>query len=139
MNCPKCTTELVQKFYKGVMEVESCPSCRGMWLDFDELDKLEDVAFDEDSQKGSLIHFQKKTDFPCPHCQTKLDEFRYRLYELKLDTCFENNHGFWLDAGEDERVMEIMNRRSLEIKRKVSAEMEWKQTLKKMHSLFRKK
>ena len=122
-----------------MMEVESCPNCRGMWLDFGELDKLEDAVFDDDSHKGSLIHFQQKTDFPCPHCGVKLDEFQYRLYDLKLEMCDENKHGFWLDAGEDERVIEIMNRRSDEIKRKISAELEWKQTLKKMHTLFRKK
>lgn len=138
MTCPKCNAELVKKSYKGIMEIESCPNCRGMWLDFVELDKLEDVVFDKDSQKGSLIHFQKKTDFHCPHCGTKLDEFQYRLYDLKLDTCFENHHGFWLDAGEDERVMEIINRRSQEMIRKISAETEWKQTLKKMHSFFKK-
>lgn len=138
MNCPKCNSELIKKFYKGMMEIESCPNCRGMWLDFNELDKLEDVVFDEDSKKGSLIHFQKKTDSLCPHCGTKLDEFQYRLYDLKLDTCIENNHGFWLDAGEDERVTEIMNRRASEMKRKADAESEWKQVLKDMHSFLKK-
>jgi Zn-finger nucleic acid-binding protein len=138
MNCPKCNTELIKKFYKGMLEVDSCPNCRGMWLDFDELDKLEDIVFDEDSQKGSLIHFQKKSEFPCPHCGSKLDEFQYRLYNLQLDTCIENSHGFWLDEGEDERVMEIMNQRSEDMKRKVNAEIEWKETLKKMHSFFKK-
>lgn len=122
-----------------MLEVDVCPNCRGMWLDFDELDKLEDMVFDEDSQKGSLIHYQKKTDFPCPYCSAKLDEFQYRLYELQLDACIENSHGFWLDMGEDERVMELMNRRSQDVKRKVNAETEWKQVLKNMHSFLKKK
>ena len=52
MKCPKCGTTLVKKFYKGMMEVECCPNCRGMWLDFDELDRLEDVAFDQDEYKS---------------------------------------------------------------------------------------
>lgn len=138
MNCPKCNAELITKFYKGMLEVDSCPQCRGMWLDFDELDKLEDVIFDEDSKKGSLIHFQTKTTYPCPHCGTMLDEFQYRLYDLKLDACVENSHGFWLDAGEDERVAEIMERRLSEMQRKSTAENEWKQVLKNMHSFFKK-
>ena len=54
MNCPKCNADLVKKYYKGMIEVESCPNCRGMWLDFNELDKLEDVIFDDDPHKGSL-------------------------------------------------------------------------------------
>lgn len=138
MHCPKCNAELIKKYYKGMLEVDSCPQCRGMWLDFDELDKLEDVIFDEDTKKGSLIHFQKKTEYPCPHCESKLDEFQYRLYDLKLDACLENSHGFWLDAGEDERVAEIMERRLSEMQRKSTAENEWKQVLKNMHSFFKK-
>lgn len=116
--------------------MDSCPNCRGMWLDFNELDKLEDVIFDEDEHKGSLVHFQTRTEFPCPHCGMLLDEFKYRLYDLKLETCAENNHGFWLDAGEDERVMEIMQKRAGDMQRKINAETEWKQILKGMHEFL---
>jgi Zn-finger nucleic acid-binding protein len=139
MNCPKCNSELTKKYYKGMFEVDSCPNCRGMWLDFNELDKLEDTAFDDDLHKGSLIHFQTRTEFSCPHCGEQLDEFQYRLYDLRLDFCTKNNHGFWLDAGEDERVMEIMQKRASETQRKISAEAEWKQMLKGMHAFLEKK
>jgi Zn-finger nucleic acid-binding protein len=139
MNCPKCSTELVQKFYKGMLEVDSCPNCRGMWLDVNELDKLEDVIFDDDARKGSLIHFQRKTEFRCPHCEGLMMEFQYRLYNLNLDYCSEHAHGFWLDAGEEERVMEFMGRRAGDVERKANAEMEWKQVLKNMHSFLKNK
>ena len=139
MNCPKCNAELVQRSYKGMFEVEVCPQCQGMWLDLHELDKLEDTAFADDARKGSLIHYQNKTTFPCPHCGKPLDEFQYRLYDLKLDACTEHNHGFWLDAGEDERVIESMKHRSHDIKRKINAESEWKKILKNMHSFLDKK
>lgn len=139
MNCPKCNSELTKKFYKGMFEVDACPNCRGMWLDFNELDKLEDVVFDEDAHKGSLVHFKTQTEFLCPHCGAKLDEFQYRLYDLKLEACTVNDHGFWLDVGEDERVMEIMNKRAGDWERKITAESEWKQVLKGMHSFFEKK
>ena len=138
MNCPKCNTELVKKYYKGMIEVDACPECRGMWLDSLELDQLEDTAFDDDAHKGSLVHFQSSTHYPCPHCGNGLDEFQYRLYDLKLDYCAANDHGFWLDAGEDERVMEIMRQRAKDIQRKLDAENIWKQTLKQMHSFLKK-
>lgn len=121
-----------------MIEVDSCPNCRGMWLDSPELDKLEDTAFDDDPHKGSLVHFQSKTSYPCPHCGNGLDEFQYRLYDLKLDYCASNGHGFWLDAGEDERVIEIMHQRAKNIQRKLDAETTWKQTLKEMHSFLKK-
>lgn len=139
MNCPKCNSELTKKYYKGMFEVDACPNCRGMWLDFNELDTLEDVVFDDDMHKGSLVHFQTRSEFPCPHCGSMLDEFQYRLYDLKLDACTTNEHGFWLDAGEDERVMELMQKRASETQRKISAEAEWKQMLKGMHSFLEKK
>jgi Zn-finger nucleic acid-binding protein len=119
------------------MEVDCCPNCRGMWLDFDELDRLEDVVFDDDLHKGSLIHHETETYYSCPHCESKLQEFQYRLYDLKLDTC-RNGHGFWLDAGEDVRVMGIMAIRAAEIQRKVDAESEWRGVLKQMHAFLKK-
>jgi Zn-finger nucleic acid-binding protein len=119
------------------MEVDSCPNCRGMWLDFDELDRLEDTAFDQDSLKGSLMHRETRTDLPCPHCGQALVEFQYRLYSLKLDFCPHNEHGFWLDAGEDERVLEIMRQRSSEMRRKREVETEWRAMLRQMHEAFK--
>jgi len=137
MNCPKCNGILVKKSYKGIIEVDACPNCRGMWLDFDELDRLEDVSFDQDEYKGSLIHRKAETEYHCPHCEAKLQEFQYRLYDLRLDYC-ENGHGFWLDAGEDVRVMGIMAVRAAEIQRKVDAETEWQSILKRMHAFLKK-
>lgn len=137
MKCPKCKTTLVKKSYKGMMEVDRCPNCRGMWLDFDELDRLEDITFDRDEYKGSLVHRETATNYPCPHCESKLREFQYRLYDLRLDTC-EQGHGFWLDAGEDVRVMGIMANRAAEIERKVDAESEWRGVLKSMHAFLKR-
>ena len=139
MICPKCGTELVQKFYKGMIEVDSCPNCRGMWLDVNELDRLEDIAFDDDTQKGSLIHSQKTSEHPCPRCGSRMFEFQYRLYDLRLDYCNENDHGFWLDAGEEERVLCLMHQRAEGIHRKMDAEQEWKQLLRNMHAFLKKK
>lgn len=139
MNCPKCNFALTKKYYKGMIEVDACPSCRGMWLDFDELDKLEDVVFDDDARKGSLVHFQSKTNYPCPQCGAGMEEFQYRLYDLRLDTCAENGHGFWLDAGEDERVMSLMRQRALDIQRKLDAESEWRQALKGIGTFLKKR
>ena len=137
MKCPKCATQLTKKSYKGMMEVDCCPNCRGMWLDFDELDRLEDVAFDKDEYKGSLVHRETETSYVCPHCESNLQEFQYRLYDLRLDTC-QNGHGFWLDAGEDVRVMGIMAIRAAEVQRKVDAEFEWRGILKSMHAFLKK-
>ncbi len=137
MNCPKCAGPLAKKYYKGMMEVDACPVCRGMWLDFDELDRLEDSAFDDDSRKGSLLHRVSATASACPACSAALMEFQYRLYDLRLEAC-PQNHGFWLDAGEDERVLEIMRARAGQVKRQTSVEQNWRQTLRDLHDFLKK-
>ena len=39
MNCPNCNTNLLMTERQGV-EIDYCPTCRGVWLDRGELDKL---------------------------------------------------------------------------------------------------
>jgi Zn-finger nucleic acid-binding protein len=128
---------LVRKAYKGMMEVECCPQCRGMWLDFHELDRLEDMAFDQDEHKGSLFHRKERTAYLCPHCEAHLIEFQYRLYDLKLDYC-ENQHGFWLDGEEDARVVGIMANRAAGMARNVDAEAQWRGILKAIRAFLKR-
>lgn len=39
MNCPSCVKPLQMTERQGV-EIDYCPSCRGVWLDRGELDKI---------------------------------------------------------------------------------------------------
>ncbi|HNU47618.1 MAG TPA: zf-TFIIB domain-containing protein [Bacteroidia bacterium] len=56
MKCPNCTTtDLVMSERQGV-EIDYCPTCRGVWLDRGELDKIIDKAVSNDS---SQQHYQK--------------------------------------------------------------------------------
>ena len=132
MKCPKCDAELEKKSYKGI-EVDFCPNGQGMWLDHEELDELEDKAFEEDELKGSLMISSTTSKYQCPHCQSQLKKFNYRLHSLELEYC-ENGHGFWLDSGEEERVLELMKAREEDMQRKFDAESEWQKTLKKLRS-----
>ena len=132
MKCPKCSSQLSTKTYRGI-EVDQCDSCKGMWLDYDELDQLEDQAYSADELKGSLIVSDNPTKYPCPHCNTPLRRFQYRLNDLQLEYC-ENKHGFWLDADEEKRVLQLMKEREKAMKRKFKAEAEWDGTLKRLRS-----
>ena len=44
--CPKCGAELIPVPYRGI-ELDKCPRCQGVWLDFGELDQVvaEDKGF----------------------------------------------------------------------------------------------
>lgn len=39
MLCPVCSVELNIRYHQNV-EVDTCPKCRGVWLDRGELDKI---------------------------------------------------------------------------------------------------
>ena len=47
MHCPKCGQKLAAEHY-GSVEIDLCPSCRGLWLDANELETI--VA--SESQRG---------------------------------------------------------------------------------------
>jgi Zn-finger nucleic acid-binding protein len=90
------------------IEVEYCPSCRGMWLSRQELEELEDEVFGfGDDEKGTLVFNATASSRKCPQCSKPMKRFKYRLYDLEMDFC-EDGHGFWLDVDEDKRILELM-------------------------------
>ena len=132
MNCPRCDALLSGDKTKNIL-VDRCPECKGLWLDYDELDELEDVVLDDDPAKGSLLFRSYQGSLQCPVCQSTMEMFHYRAYDLELDMC-PNEHGFWLDGGEEKRVLGIMKQRIKDIKRSSSAEEEWAGILRSFKS-----
>ncbi|HKD47505.1 MAG TPA: zf-TFIIB domain-containing protein [Rhizomicrobium sp.] len=121
MKCPNCDAELAEDKRDGV-EMEVCPACMGMWLTRQELTELEDEVFDfGDDEKGSLMLGSEPTSRKCPECGEFMKSFQYRLYDLEMDYC-EAGHGFWLEADEDQRVLELMKEEEKNLGRKVLAE-----------------
>lgn len=132
MKCPIDASELqTTRLHK--MDVDQCPQCEGMWLDYQELDQLEDREFKMDLDKGSLVFSAHASEYRCPNCGSTLTRFKYRLHDLELDLC-PQLHGFWLDRGEEKRVLELMKEREKDIKRKVKAERKWGKTLRQLRS-----
>jgi len=133
MNCPRCNTALERGKRRGI-DMELCPSCKGMWLSRQELEQLEDEAFDlGDDKKGSLIFGAAPTSRACPECAQAMQRFKYRDYDLELDFCAAG-HGFWLDDGEDTRVLELMKKEEAGLERKVLAEDDWASQLNRLRS-----
>ena len=110
------------------------PILQGMWLNRQELEQLEDEVFDfGDDNKGSLIFSSDATTRNCPQCGNPMRTFQYRLYDLQLDFC-PDGHGYWLDADEDKRVLELMRKDEAGLERKVLAEEKWASHLKRFRS-----
>jgi len=121
MKCPNCDAELAKTKRSGV-EMEMCPACKGMWLTPQELTQMEDEVFDfGDNEKGTLAFEPTDDSRKCPQCSQPMKSFQYRLYDLNMDFC-GNGHGYWLEADEDKRVLELMKQEEKDLGRKVLAE-----------------
>jgi Zn-finger nucleic acid-binding protein len=107
MKCPKCGVDLLPTI-RHKLKINYCQSCKGLWLEHDELEELEDEVFDfGDRWKGTLVFSSAATTHKCPECSALLQRFRYRFYDLYMEFC-PNQHGYWLDDDEDTRVLELM-------------------------------
>ena len=124
MNCPRDQAELLVETHHGI-EVDHCPQCNGRWLDHEELDRLEATVRSTPEQRTATIEYAgRASELACPQCSRPMRAFNYRAYNLELDACDEQ-HGFWLDAGEDGRVRDIVEERVRGLGRAAGAEADW--------------
>jgi Zn-finger nucleic acid-binding protein len=132
MKCPRCNNPLKVKNYKGI-EVDACDNCESIWLNFEELDQLEDTVLSRDELKGTTVFSTFPSKLACAECGKPMKGFKYRYYDLELDFC-DNQHGFWLDKGEEKRVLELMQREQESLGRKFDLEETWTKTLRNLKS-----
>ena len=131
LNCPRDSTELAVEKHQGI-EVDHCPTCNGRWLDPTELDDLEATAEKDASLRRATIEYSKRaSELPCPVCGKAMRAFNYRAYDLEMETCVDG-HGYWLDAGEEGRVRDIILDRVRGLERAASAEASWGNFLNKL-------
>lgn len=111
MDCIRCATGMRKVVKDGVL-IDRCPSCKGVWLDDGELEKLE---AGKEMPHAVLLHQARKELREeaakmvsiaglCPRCQIKKLVQVHRR-GVTLDCCPECG-GFFFDATELERVME---------------------------------
>ena len=132
MNCPIDQSELQSEKFHNI-DIDRCPQCHGMWLDYAELDALEDQVMTDDHAKGTLIFSTAPSNLACPKCGELLKSFDYRLYNLQLEVC-PQLHGFWLDRGEEDRVLELMQKEEQGEKRIDKAQADWANELQALRS-----
>ena len=123
LNCPRDGSALAAGKEHDI-EVDRCPQCGGAWYENDELALLEATVANEDDRRGMIDYAKRESELRCPVCETPMRAFNYRAYNLELDACTQE-HGFWLDADESERVREVMRERVSGLRRSASAERAW--------------
>ena len=98
LKCPTCAEPMIVVEYGGI-EIDTCMSCRGIWLDGGELEALVGTPVPEtpDPDLGP-------PERDCPVCVDKLIKDRYGDTDIVVDKC-PHGDGIWLDEGELEAIL----------------------------------
>jgi Zn-finger nucleic acid-binding protein len=115
MKCLRCESVELEIKARGegsdIIEIDQCSECGGLWLDPQELKKLDDNFFiDMEEIKYTGVEASADdTGLTCPRCDSSpaLTKCHPQSHaELVVDTCPECK-GFWLDKGELEKLREV--------------------------------
>lgn len=124
MLCPRDQTELAIEHHQGI-EIDHCPACNGRWLDHHQLDEFEaKTAPDAATRTGMIEYAKRDSELNCPVCGKQMVAFNYRANPLELDMC-DDEHGYWIDAGEEGRMADLIEERVRGLNRAASAEEAW--------------
>jgi Zn-finger nucleic acid-binding protein len=123
LKCPRDGTPLDADKEQGI-DVDRCRTCKGVWYDNEELAMLESTVADESDRSGMIEYAKRESELSCPVCGKPMLAFNYRAHNLELDACVEE-HGFWLDEGEANRVRDVMQDRVSGLRRAGTAQEAW--------------
>jgi len=99
--------------------IDTCNSCRGVWLDYSELSHI--IKTKDESWSNSYIEsikneinisgipdIEKEKIIFCPKCNEQMPPVNFQYSSgVIINTC-KSNHGVWLDSGELEKVQIYM-------------------------------
>ena len=142
MQCPVDSVELQKTIYEAQIEVDLCPSCSGMWLDYGELEAIQDsreTDYSEElqnipnylDQSHQFSLARNEGTFHCPRCRNEMEKREYGYCsQIMIDVC-PSCRGVWLHKGEI-KELEIFFEKS-----RLEAKVIRKGFLKSLTSLFR--
>jgi Zn-finger nucleic acid-binding protein len=114
MDCPRCQQALVVHTLEPV-KVGECSTCKGAWLDWDELRMLKDATDPDLRWMDFQIwkhqdRFQiKEIPLQCPSCGGGMVVIDYDTTTVRVDFCLQCQ-GVWLDAYEFQKIIEELSR-----------------------------
>ena len=101
LKCPKCSAAMEKVTFEAIT-VDRCTSCRGLWFDAREHERLKNVGGAEDIDLGKPKAEDRgtKVKINCPVCHTQLirmvDHQQPHVWFESCTVC----HGVFFDAGE---------------------------------------
>ena len=111
MRCPVDSEVLQKSIYEDEIEIDLCPSCAGMWLDYGELESIQDSTENDYSEElGSIPNFfdnsyefalaRTEDTYYCPRCGNEMVKREYGYCsQIMIDVC-PSCRGVWLHKDE---------------------------------------
>jgi Zn-finger nucleic acid-binding protein len=117
MICPVCKSDTLIVEYNNI-ELDYCPSCKGIWFDSGELelllecDGLENCRSYINDTIGAPEAVTSEKKRKCPICRRKMK----KIYidedkKIMVDIC-RNGHGIWFDGGEVAQLLKELDEKS---------------------------
>jgi len=115
MNCPHCSKPLEKRIYEGNVEIDGCSSCRGMWLDQGELERIQSTVEHDYTERlkkpantvAQSFEMAKQRSRPaiqCPKCERSMIKKESGMCSgVMVDKC-PSCSGLWLDDGEVQQL-----------------------------------
>jgi len=103
LECPKCHEPMFVAEFEGV-EIDTCPTCGGVWLDGGELEAL---VGEPSPPKEKPDEGLGPPELDCPICVDKLLKDCYAGTDVVVDKC-PHGDGIWLDRGELEQILQAL-------------------------------
>ncbi len=112
MRCGKCAdVEMVSELHDGI-EIDRCPSCSGIFLDWGELTNLVNQAgiaeIDNAAPPSEASAAMDAMSANCPRCGDVVMRPVDTRFGLRLDNCGKCG-GVFLDQGEFRAMVEALN------------------------------
>ena len=125
MKCPHNGDPLTKQTYEANIEIDQCASCGGMWLNNDELERIQDtVERDYGAEFGKLPNLvdqsyamalaKSKPAINCPGCGDEMERCEHGgCSQIMIDNCPKCG-GVWLDDGELKALEVFFEKASVE-------------------------
>ena len=121
MNCPRCNSALVARSYESDVQVDECPTCRGMWLDKCELERIQSIVVNDYSQQLAqpentvaksfeMARQKSRPPLACPNCGREMERTEAQAASMVLIDQCPSCGGKWLDFGEAQSLEQFVER-----------------------------
>jgi len=111
MECPNCkTSEMTAVYTEQGVEIDTCPECRGVWLDKGEIFYFTNKPFELQRELNDAIRQAAGSVRICPRTGENMQEIKMLKGRLALDYS-PRSGGIWFDRNELDKLLNLFGKK----------------------------